>query len=281
MSRGPHATGRLPWAIAQGEDAVGPWADLAILGEGGKGKSAVVQRMRWIPPGEFWMGSGEEDKEAHGDEKPQHPVRLTGGFWLGDTPVTQAFYYAVMGENPSTFADKADGSDRPVEMVDLHTAALFPARLEAQILQRLGCAADGNEGLGFRLPTEAEWEYACRSGMPVPRYGPLDAVAWYDENSGGETHPVARKAPSPWGLYDMLGNVWEWCLDAGNGGTPYLGGFREDPLCREGAGQVVRGGSYWSAAEAVRAAYRLCIPRESRDDNVGFRLAIGARVKGG
>ena len=127
--------------------------------------------------------------------------------------------------------------------------------------------------MGFRLPTEAEWEYACRSGTTAPRYGPLEEVAWYLENSGFETHPVGLKAPSPWGLYDMLGNVWEWCADGEGPAYPFEAPI--DPAVYTGPKRNIRGGSWDGAAYSVRAAFRNWSDPGCRDGRLGFRLARG------
>ena len=165
----------------------------------------VSFKMIWIEPGTFWMGSPDDDEEAYSDdEKPRHKVTLTEGFWMAETPCTQALWEAMTGKNPSEFK----GAQNPVENVSWD-----------DIQAVLWALNERQSNLGLRLPTEAEWEYACRAGTQTPRYGKLDEVAWYRGNrlhrgnSRGTTHPVGQKAPNPWGLYDTLGNVWEWCQD--------------------------------------------------------------------
>jgi len=150
------------------------------------------QRYVWIPPGSFMMGCSPFDNECDNDEKPVREVEITKGFLLGETEVTQAAYERVSGSNPSHFK----GPDLPVETVNWENARDY-------------CAA-----IGGRLPTEAEWEYAARAGTTSSRYRDLDEVAWYARNSGQQTHAVKGKKANPWGLYDMLGNVWEWTADA-------------------------------------------------------------------
>jgi formylglycine-generating enzyme required for sulfatase activity len=145
----------------------------------------------WIPPGRFTMGCSEGDTECEDDEKPAHEVTITIGFWLGQTPVTQAAYQRVTGSNPSHFS----GSERPVESVSLNDALRY-------------CVA-----ISGRLPTEAEWEYAARAGSTGARYGDVNEIAWYATNSGGRTHDVGQKQASVFGLYDVLGNVWQWTAD--------------------------------------------------------------------
>ncbi|HEX2687950.1 MAG TPA: formylglycine-generating enzyme family protein [Kofleriaceae bacterium] len=203
--------GRAPaWAVAWGEDKDRVFAAFVV---GSPGRQ-VEQRMRWIPPGAFLMGSPEDELGRFPNEGPQHTVMLTRGYWLGETPVTQALWAAVMGENPSRFrGEEPEDLERPVEQVSWDDCQAFLERLNQQVV-----------GLGARLPTEAEWERACRGGTEGAtwvgelsreiRAPELDAIAWYGGNSDEETHPVGRKAPNPYGLYDLLGNVYEWCADA-------------------------------------------------------------------
>ncbi|MBL8619242.1 MAG: formylglycine-generating enzyme family protein [Deltaproteobacteria bacterium] len=239
------------------------------------------------------------------DEGPRHEVTLTAGYWMADSPVTQALWLAVMGENPSEFSDPAH-LDRPVESVDWFQAVHFCALLEER-LQRAGLADDG---LCFRLPSEAEWEYACRAGTDTATYAgdltlrgahdapELDAIAWYGGNSGvgydlaggvdsstwpQKQHPhtragtrvVKQKAPNAWGLYDTLGNVWEWCADAVGFLEGYPGGARVDPLGVAGPSRAHRGGSWVWHARFVRAACRLAGPPSRRAPGLGLRLSRG------
>ena len=130
-----------------------------------------------------------------------------------------------------------------------------------------------NPGLDMKLPTEAQWEYACRAGSTEPRYGPLEHVAWYDDNSEAETKDVGNKVPNAWGLYDMLGSVWEWCHDWYGA---YDSAHANDPIgAAEGTNRVVRGGGWYRSAEIVRAAYRLYLEPASRNDFIGFRVVRG------
>jgi formylglycine-generating enzyme required for sulfatase activity len=149
-----------------------------------------------IAPGEFNMGCATGDEACDADEKPAHRVLITKAFEIGKYEVTQAQWQAVMGSNPSAIK----GDNRPVETISKNEAHDFLARLNAR-----------NDGYRYRLPTEAEWEYAARAGGA--QTGPLDEIAWYAANSGDETHPVGQKKPNAWGLYDMLGNVREWVED--------------------------------------------------------------------
>ena len=190
-------------------------------------KNAVGMEFVKIAPGEFMMGCSTSDSECQGDEKPAHRVQITKPFEIGKYEVTQAQWQAVMGSNPSTIK----GDDHPVETISKQEAQDFLAKLTAR-----------NDGYRYRLPTEAEWEYAARAGAPTPV--PLDEVAWYAANSDDQTHPVGQKKPNAWGLYDTLGNVREWVSDqyamnfysnspladptgppSGQGGPPQRGNF--------------------------------------------------------
>ena len=234
------------------------------------------------------MGSPLSEAGRSADEGPRHSVTLTHGFWLGEAPVTQQQWAAVSGSNPSHF----EGDDLPVEQVSWHDCAAWMAQASASAGE-----------LGLRFPTEAEWEYAYRAGttgarfrggsgvvMPVPfdlltlrlpvevalrgwtNAAKLDGIAWYDENSGGKTHPVKQKAANPWGLYDMLGNVWEWCADSQR---TYKLGAVVDPSGGAGARRVRRGGSWRSDAHHARAAARFSYAPSNRSFDLGFRLARG------
>ncbi|HEV7667946.1 MAG TPA: formylglycine-generating enzyme family protein [Thermoanaerobaculia bacterium] len=249
---------RPSWANAMGRDRYGLWASFAV--------GQAEQRMRWIPPGRFWMGSPKDEPGRHGDEGPRHLEAISEGFWLGETPCTQALWQAVMGYNPSQFKSPA----RPVEKISWGDCQKF--------LEKLG----GEEwGEKWRLPTEAEWEYACRAGTETATYaGPIEIleethesalkrIAWYGENSGGETHPVGKMAPNLWGLNDMLGNVYEWCQDLWS--ADYSAEHKNST-------RVFRGGSWSSSARVVRAAYRPPDDPSSRVSYLGFRLARGQSV---
>lgn len=241
---------RPPWAAEMGRDAYGLWAMLEVDG--------VQQRLRWIPPGRFWVGSPDTDHDAFDFEKPQHEVLLSRGFWLFDTPCTQALWQVVMRSNPSRFK----GKNLPVERVRWGDCQTFIQRLNERF-----------DELDLGLPTEAEWEYACRAGTQTPRYAEdLDRIAWYRENSDHKTHDVGEKAPNAWGLHDMLGNVYEWCHDG-------LQSYTADPAVNPmnsvevGASRVVRGGCWIDSAQSVRAAYRGAGGPGFRDDSLGFRCS--------
>jgi formylglycine-generating enzyme required for sulfatase activity len=237
--------------------------------------------MRWSPNGHFLVGSGMDDLEAWDDEKPQHKVTIRRGFWMGQTPVTQRQYQAVMGVNPSYF--KGASLDVPVECVSWYDAAAFANKIS--ILEGLppcfvgddeemrGVGDEGSDYLrckGWRLPTEVEWEYAARAGTATSRYGELDKIAWYHDNSSRMTHPVGVKQANSWGLYDMLGNVFEWCYDWHQG---YSCQATIDPVgVARGTTRVSRGGGWDSDKLRVRAAFRNWFAPLLRFGNLGFRL---------
>ena len=221
------------------------------------GESRVFDGMEfvWVPAGEFRMGS--TSSEAFEEELPVTQVRISRGFWLGQHEVTQGQWAAVMGSNPSFF--DACGLDCPVEVVSWNDAQEFIGRLNAM------------DGAGtYRLPTEAEWEYAARAGTTGDRYGNLDAIAWYGEGSSGGTHPVGQKAPNAWGLHDMLGNVWEWVEDWYG---DYPGGVVTDPRGPvSGTRRVDRGGGWFIEVGGCRSSSRYTDTPGSRINYLGFRL---------
>lgn len=195
-----------------------------------------------IPPGEFVMGCSPGDSECDDDEKPAHVVGITRPFEIGKYEVTQAEWEAVMGTNPSHF----EGANRPVEEVTWNDVQEFLAKLNAR-----------NDGYHYRLPTEAEWEYAARAETTGKHAGDLDAMAWYDSNSGSQTHPVGQRKPNVWGLHSMHGNVREWCQDRYEEGY-YRWSPTEDPAGpQSGRSRVLRGGSWISFAGALRVSDRV------------------------
>ena len=222
------------------------------------GETRVFDGMEfvWVPAGEFRMGS--TSSEADYDEVLGAQWRISRGFWMGKYEVTQAEWQGVMGSNPSEFADC--GRSCPVETVSWDGAQEFIGRLNGQ--------AGGNR---YRLPTEAEWEYAARAGTTGDRYAAnLDAIAWYDDNSEGRTHPVGQKAPNAWGLHDMLGNVYEWVADWYDS---YPRGTVTDPRGpASGSFRVTRGGGWVSIAGACRSSDRNGGAPGNRYGNLGFRL---------
>jgi formylglycine-generating enzyme required for sulfatase activity len=284
----PLADGEPPdWASGWGHDRFGVFVEISV--------GAVVQRLRWIPPGRFAMGSPADEEGRFEFEGPQHEVTIAEGFWLFDTPCTQELWEAVTGESPSRFKSPT----RPVEQVSFEDVQRFIGRLNDRVA-----------GLDLSLPSEAQWEYACRARTEAATYARairilgqnnapvLDEIAWYGGNTGvgfeladGEdssdwpgkqyphalagTRPVGLKAANPWGLYDMLGNVWEWCADQWHDtydGAPTDGSAWLD---NEGgaADRVVRGGSWGGDARFVRAASRNLGDPAVRSVDLGFRCA--------
>ena len=219
------------------------------------------------------------------DERPRHAVTLTRPFYLSSTEVTQMQYFAVMATNPSHFQSERVGgrSDTyPVEKVSWFDAVQFANALSQKeglpaCYNSTGAVIGGKtvyDCRGYRLPTEAEWEYAARAGSQGTRYGVLDEIAWYRVNSGKKTNPVGMKTPNAFGLYDMLGNVWEWCHDRYEG---YTKGPRTNPEgAQVGPDRVFRGGSWLFLAHGIRAAYRLRGEPSYAGDVSGFRLARSA-----
>ena len=242
--------------------------------------------MVWIGPGAFTMGSPALEAGRSSDEGPQTQVRLTEGFWLGKHEVTQEEWTAIMGTNPSKFV--AAGLRAPVEQVSWNDAMEFCQKLT----DRERAAGRLPAGLAYDLPTEAQWEYACRAGRgeaygfgassaQLYRYGNFADVnvsfgwrdARQDDGVGETTAAVGRYLPNPWGLHDMHGNVWEWCADRYSAHLP--GGVVSDPTGPAGGGgRVTRGGSWSFAASFCRSANRLSKAPGSRSHDLGFRLAL-------
>jgi formylglycine-generating enzyme required for sulfatase activity len=279
------------WADSVGRDRFGLWSEIAVARSDGE---SVIQRLRWISPGQFLMGSPEDEPGRYDSEGPQHLVTLREGYWLFDTPCTQALWEVLLGENPSRFRDP----ERPVENVRWDD-------VQERFLPAL------NERVpGFGLPSDAQWEYACRAGTETALYTgkienlgkfnapALDPIAWYGGNSGvafdlkdGEdtsdrpekqypheragTRRLKLKQPNPWGLYDMLGNVWEWVEDPWH--QSYLGapndgnawGSDEPGVWRT----TIRGGSWNDLARACRSACRNRVGPGKRNASIGFRCA--------
>jgi formylglycine-generating enzyme required for sulfatase activity len=237
--------------------------------------------LKLIPAGEFGMGSRDEDHDARADEKPRHTIRISQAFYLGITPVTQAQYAAVMGTNPSRFYG---WPENPVEQVSWFDATAFCNELSKKeglapyyVIRNWNQVMVGR-GEGYRLPTEAEWEYACRAGTET-RYSFGDDAAmlgkyvWYHPDSRCQTSPVGQKRPNAWGLYDLHGNVWEWCWD-GYDEDYYRNSPGIDPLGAERAEyRTFRGGSWRDETRYLRSAYRDGHAPEFRYLSVGFRVA--------
>lgn len=296
-------TGKPPsWADAWGWDEYGAWVEFSVevrgrmpldgsaradgtVTLGGETGQRVAQRMRWIVPGRFLMGSPENEKERYDArydaEGPQHEVTIQEGFWLFDTACTQALWQAVMGDNPSHF----QGGDRPVEQVSWDDARRFMQALDERL-----------PGLALGLPSEAQWEYACRVGTTTPfSFGDNITPEQVNYNgnypyAGGQkgeyrrqTVPAKSLPPNPWGLYAMHGNVREWMQDAWHNnydGAPNDGSAWA--LDYTGAARVICGGSWGDFARDCRSAYRNCLAPDDRDFYLGFRCArVQAREAGG
>ncbi len=215
--------------------------------------------MIWVAPGTFLMSS----THGAGDDTR---VTFTRGYWLGQTEVTQSQWRAVMDYFP--LPSRFKGSEHPVEQVGWATAMSFCARLT----ERERAAGRLPEGYEYSLPTEAQWEYACRAGTTGIYAGDLDAMAWYQTNSNGQTQPVAQKQPNAWGFFDMHGNVREWCADWYGA---YAGGGVGDPTgVATGQFRVYRGGAWFDSAGGCRAALRGWGAGSPSDSGSGFRIAL-------
>jgi len=225
--------------------------------------NAVPLDLVWISAGTFTMGSENGER----DEKPVTRVTLTKPFWLGKTAVNQAQFEVVMGNNPSGFK----GSDLPVEQVTWDDAMAFCRKLTEEE-RTAGLLPNAYE---YTLPTEAQREYACRAGTTGDYAGNLDAMAWYSANAGRSTHPIGQKEPNAWGLYDMHGNVWEWCSDWYGERLP--GGNATDPAGpSSGSVRVGRGGGWGVGATFCRSAARYGFVPDGRGCNLGFRVALSS-----
>ena len=274
------------WASHTGRDRYGLFTEITI--------GSVVQRLRWIPPGKFVMGSPETEHGRRKSEGPQHDVVFGSGFWLFDTPVSQALWEVAGVANPSEFQSPG----RPVENVSWYDALEFIERINHK-----------HQGLALSLPSEAAWEYACRAGTRSPTYADridpsgqnrsalLDDIAWYHENSDigfdmenvatnrsvqdatsprvtAGTRLVRLKIPNDFGLYDMLGNVWEWCADHWHDdyeGAPDQGEVWLDEGTAGDPYYVIRGGAWDDGATGLRAAKRLWFGPANKFNNLGFR----------
>jgi formylglycine-generating enzyme required for sulfatase activity len=246
----------LPAIAFAGALGLGPPGHAALAPEAPEATlNSLGMRMVLLPPGSFRMGSPPGEPMRQEEETPRR-VTLTRAFRISATEVTQAQWTALMPHNPSPHP----GDDRPVTSVSWRDAREFVSKLSEK------------EGASYRLPTEAEWEYACRAGDDAARAA-LDAVAWHAGNSGGGAHPVGLKAANPWGLHDLLGNAAEWTQDVY---APYPRVEEEnDPTGpATGSTRVVRGGSFRGFAPAVRCAARAGSPESYQLAHVGFRVVL-------
>ncbi|UJS24071.1 formylglycine-generating enzyme family protein [Thiothrix winogradskyi] len=251
------------WSGNIEQDHFGDYVDLIF--------EDVINRFRWIPPGSFLMGSPTSEF-GRDDDEIQHSVTLTEGFWMADTVCTQALWLAVMSSNPSVFSQNLEN---PVDSVSWGDVQIF--------LQR---ANNSDSGGVLRLPFEAEWEYACRAGTDTPFA--FDAITPRSINYNGhhpyvdgvqglyreETKSVKSLRANAWGLYQMHGNVWEWCQDWYD---DYPSSSVSDPIGAEsGTYHVLRGGSWFTPASLARSAQRHCDEEtDERYSNYGFRLVLG------
>jgi formylglycine-generating enzyme required for sulfatase activity len=238
--------------------------------------NSIGMKLVLIPKGTFMMGSPKSDEGRQWDET-QHEVTISKDYYLGVYEVTQAQYEKVMGKNPSYFQGAKVGNenaDLPVENVSWDDTVEFCKKLS-------DLPEEKKAGRVYRLPTEAEWEYACRAGgVTAFSFGEssesLGDYAWFDENSRRQTHPVGQKKPNAWGLYDLHGNVWEWCSDRYG---EYPQGAVSDPTGpKGGSGRVYRGGSWHYVAAFCRSAIRGRLAPSYRDYNFGFRVALSSQT---
>jgi formylglycine-generating enzyme required for sulfatase activity len=290
-----YATGVSPtnlWVdrtLLQAQGASSVWTDPSAPTPGQRFYRAVSvaapadTNLVFIPPGTFTMGSPTNEADRYDWEGPQTAVTISRGFWMGSFEVTQGEYLAVMGINPSHFTTIDASSipippdlSRPVETVSWDNAISYCAK----VTERERGAGRLPGAFVYRLPTEAEWEYAARAGSTTrfsygddPDYTNLPSYAWYVDNGGQTTHPVGQKLPNPWGLYDMQGNVREWCQDWWSDSLP--GGIALDPQGpAAGSFRVLRGGVWSVTARLCRSAFRIGGFADEGDDFNGFRVLL-------
>ena len=227
--------------------------------------------MLWCKPGTFTMGSpsSEADRESFGTDETQHSVTLTKGFWLGKHEVTQAQWEEVMGSNPSVFK----GTNLPVQQVSWDDAVSFCAKLT----KRERTAGRLPKGYAYQLPTEAQWEYACRAGTKTA-YSFGNSITTKQANyAGRETTPVGSYTANAWGFHDLHGNVWEWCRDWYG---LYPSGSVSDPMGpASGSNRVLRGGSWYYDGHTLRSAKRATNAPGDRDYDLGFRAGLSVQGK--
>jgi formylglycine-generating enzyme required for sulfatase activity len=234
----------IPLAAFQSANAAGPDPAPGTI----KVNPVDQEKYVWIPPGTTVSGCSTGDTECFEDEYPQRKITLTKGFWLGQTEVTQEAWSRLVDFNPSVFQSSPN---LPVEQTTWDDADWFCTQI------------------GGRLPTEAEWEYAARAGTTTPRYGNIDEIAWYYNNSNFRSHPVALKKPNAFGLYDMLGNVVEWTH------TFYTVQLNQENINPTGPSSAefksLRGGGWWDEPRLIRVSYRRHFEPIDYDYNIGFR----------
>jgi formylglycine-generating enzyme required for sulfatase activity len=217
-------------------------------------KPPIDVQLVFVPAGNFMMGSEDND-----DELPVHEVTFKKGFYIGKYEITQAQWQAVMGDNPSTFKNC---DNCPVENVSWLDVQSFLKKLN-----------ESNDSFKYRLPSEAEWEYACRAGTTGSYAGPVAELAWFDENSESKTQPVGSKAPNAFGIYDMHGNVWEWCEDVRRqnyDGAPNDGSaWSSDSVTAQ---RIARGGSWQDPSTTLTSTNRAWDVPKQREFILGFRV---------
>jgi len=249
-------------------DTIDASLNLTPVWDGKTTVNGVTFKMIPVKHGTFTMGSPSTETGSGTNERPQHEVTLTKEYYIGETPVTQALWVAVMGVNPSRFTGDPN---RPVERVSWNDCQAFITKLNEMT------------GRQFRLPTEAEWEFAARGGnksqgfpfpgVAAPTDGDPKEYIWYISNAVSVTHPVAQKLPNELGLYDMGGNVFEWCQDWYQ--NPYPSSHQTDPTGpATGTWRVYRGGAYSRPVKECRSAYRYMGAPTFKADHVGLRLAL-------
>jgi eukaryotic-like serine/threonine-protein kinase len=259
-------TAMAPFETKQARGFQDAWAK--HLGEPVEFENSIRMPLVLIPPGKFMMGAPDNEPSSTKGEVPQHEVDITRPFYLGATEVTQEQYERVMKSNPSKFKkDVGGGPNHPVEQISWLDADAFCQKLSS-------LPEEAAAGRVYRLPTEAEWEYACRAGTQTAYFQatrPLGDYAWYQENTS-KTQPVRQRQPNPWGLFDMTGNVWEWCSDYYQE-TYYEQKESKDPSGPlAGADRVMRGGAWSTPARSCRSAYRTGLVPVFRHETFGFRV---------
>lgn len=260
------ATLRAPFSEAEASLGQANWAK--YLGVAVRSRNSVGMEMVLTPPGEFLMGSAKDDKSGFIAEKPQHRVTLTKAFLMAESEVTQGQWKAVMGTEPwKGKPNVTEGANYPATFVGHEDTEEFCRRLSEK------------DGRTYRLPTEAEWEYACRAGTTTKySFGDYESglgqYGWFSANKSSNPHRVKQKSPNPFGLYDMHGNVWEWCSDRY---APYQARALLDPtVADKGLFRVTRGGSWYDEAAVCRSATRSWLDPSYRNIILGFRVVLSS-----